>query len=286
MSSKHTLATFLKEKKTNSVTKISASYILNFKQCFVQIEKIDGTMDGFILKRTKDGYLNDFNNFLFNFIKKNKLSSSFNLTIDTHLSKNTILQDKMNKFKIEILNFRTKKELKTFNELSTRFINNERETLLTELNDYKNNIMIYTDGSQKGEKCGMACIIDNNNSEQKINLTKTMRTDNLDYINFEINAITLGLEYIIKENLNANSTKKIIITIDSDIANDVCLNIKTKQYFQQKYINLYNLMNLINFNFDINLIKSHVTHLCNKKNKDFYYNDLADKLANEAASLK
>jgi ribonuclease HI len=284
MSSNKNFNNFLKEKKDNSVIQISASYILEFKKCFVKISKIDGTFNGLILSNTKDGYLEDFNNFIFDFIKKNKISSSFNLLIDTHLSKNTALKNKMNKYKIDFTNFRTKKDLKLFNEFANFFIQKERTALLNRLQNYENNIMLYTDGSQKGKKCGMACIIDESNSVKKTVLTKSMRCDNEYYTGFELDAIIMGLEYITDQKLNNNSKKKIILTIDSDISNDICLNIKSKPYLQKKYPQLYNLMNLANFNIEINLIKSHVKELNNKLNKDFYFNFKVDELARCAAS--
>lgn len=283
MSSNKNFNNFLKDKRDNSVVQVSASYILNFKKCFIKISKIDGSSNGFILTNTKNGYLEDFNNFLFDFIKKNKLSDSFNVLIDTHLSKNITLTNKMHQYKINILNFRTKKDLKLFNEFATYFIEEERLKLLSDLNNYGNNVMLYTDGSQKGKKCGMACIIDKNKSDKKVFLTKSMRCDNENYNDFELDAIIMGLEYIIDNNLNNHSHKKIILTIDSDIANNVCLNIKSKQYLQNKYPKLYNLLNLVKFNIEINLIKSHVNELNTKLNKDFYFNFQVDELARQAA---
>jgi ribonuclease HI len=281
MKSKKMLDRFLKDKQNNAVKKITASYLLDFKKCFIQIKKTDGSMDGQILENTSNGYTKDFNNFLFSYLKNNTLSDSFELVIDTTLSKNTALNNHLTNKNIVVNNFRSKKDLALFQDYGKYLIQDQRKTLLKHLTNYEENVMLYTDGSQKGKKCGMACIIDHHQSEKTIKLTQSMRCDNENYNDFEIDAISLGLNYIMDhEDFNG---KKIIVTTDSDKANDICLNIKNKPYFQQMYPDFYETMLKIKFNLEINLIKSHVERLNNENNIDFKYNSEADELARDAA---
>lgn len=274
---KRQIERFLREKKLNAIKKISASYVQEFKRAFLVVERMDKTSENILIDKNNTGYTEDFNDFIFDYLENNHLCLDCSFSVDTHVVSKQFQKylkenDKTNSY----INQRDLSKLKT---IAKKTIREERKEFLKELKDYKNNVMIYTDGSKRDRNCGLACIL-NENKNDITKLSKFIKTTDPDYTNFEVDSISLGLKHIIKNEELKN--KKIIITLDSDYAYEVCLNIKKDQELQDKHKELYELLEKVDFNIKLNLIKSHINKMSNETNIDYKYNKMADELANEA----
>jgi ribonuclease HI len=276
---KKNIERFLKKKEINAVSQISASYSSEFKKCYLVVKRYNGELENIILPNTSHGYTKDFNDFIFKYLKDNKLSGNFFLLLDSDLTKNKELSQFCLEGRISYNSF-NQRELSKFKTFGKKIIREERISLLKELKDYKNNVMLYTDGSKVEDRCGMACIVKNKRGDDMLSLSSAMLESDSRYTNHEVDAISLGLTYILEN--KALEGKRVIITTDSDYASEVCLKINKTLEFQLKHKEIYDLLKGVDFNIKVNLIKSHLPKLNNKTNTDFMYNDLADKLASAA----
>lgn len=269
-----------KEKELNAVDNIILSSINEFKQAFAIIDKRNTGKEILLLECKNNHTDKDIQDFIYDFLDHNFLAHDLNISVLGSFVQNSKFKNYCKDNSINIHSITTKKMVSHYNTIGKSAIIEQRKTLLKELTNYKDNVMLYTDGSKKGNFIGVASIIDYEKKKEPIKLMSGMRKNN-NSINFEISAIMLGLKEIIENPVLKD--KKIIITMDSDYSNEVLSKIKEDEDLQKKYNELYELMKAVDFNIQTNVIKSHKNKLANTKvNIDFRFNKEVDELAKKA----
>lgn len=272
-----------KEKKENAVDSILLSSVKEFKQAFVIIDRRNTGREIKLLEHKNRAISYDIEYFIYDFLENNDTAHDLNITIIGEFSRN----QKFNKYcennNINVITdfSLSKKNLSHYNTIGKKAIQEKRKLLLKELKKYKENVMLYTDGSKQGNSVGYACIVDYESKKEPVRILEGMKKSENGYVHFEINPIILGLRHVVEN--SELKDKKIIITMDSDYSNEIISRIKEDEVLQSKYSELYELMKEVDFNIQTNVIKSHKNKLANTNvNIDFRYNKEVDELAKEA----
>jgi len=274
-----------KENEENAIDYILLSENEEFKQAFVIIDRRNTGREIKLLEHKNRNTHTDIQNFIYDFLENNATAHDLDITIIGAFSRDKKFHKYCEDNNIDVVTdfSLSKPTLRHYNTIGKKAIQEKRKLLLKELKNYKENVMLYTDGSEHGKNIGYGCIVDYASRKEPVRLSEGMKKSDNGYLHFEINPIILGLKHVV-DNPELKD-KKIIITMDSDYANEVISKIKEDKDLQNQYSELYELMKEVDFNIQTNVIKSHKNKIANTKvNIDFRFNKEVDELANQARS--
>tara|TARA_Y100001960_G_C14784285_1_gene890602 strand:- start:22806 stop:23711 length:906 start_codon:yes stop_codon:yes gene_type:complete len=272
-----------KENEENAIDYILLSENEEFKQAFVIIDRRNTGREIKLLEHKNRNTHTDIQNFIYDFLENNATAHDLDITIIGAFSRDKKFHKYCEDNNIDVVTdfSLSKPTLRHYNTIGKKAIQEKRKLLLKELKNYKENVMLYTDGSEHGKNIGYGCIVDYASRKEPVRLSEGMKKSDNGYLHFEINPIILGLKHVV-DNPELKD-KKIIITMDSDYANEVISKIKEDKDLQNQYSELYELMKEVDFNIQTNVIKSHKNKIANTKvNIDFRFNKEVDELASQA----
>lgn len=266
------------EETKNNITSIKISYIKECKRIVAKIEKENGDVIHRLAPQTCASFKQDADRFLFKILKNEPVSDNIEIITDLVLTSKKIKTHCLNN------NFCWKPlsdtELPSIKSNGKALALEEQKNELFEMINNKDIIRLYTDGSDVFNHYGIAAIIPQQNSDDIVLSESFYSKGNLN-IHFEIKAISLGLNHIVEKMDYKDKTVKIIT--DSDKAKAVLIDLQKNKGAQIKYSELYNLMDKLKFNFDVKVVKSHLSEDKTVMSQHHIYNDKVDILCRKVA---